>query len=78
MLYGVSLAAGIVCTVLATLVLCAIIGWWNTGGCYRVVSKEEREQHKLEAERQAAELQKEQEAETVAETRLNLVLFSSS
>lgn len=50
------------------LVLSAIIAWWNTGGCYRVVSKEEREQHRLEVERQTAEGQKEQEAENVRKT----------
>lgn len=58
-LYGASLAAGIVCSVLGLLVLSAIIAWWNTGGCYRVVSKEARQQREIEvAEREAAEREK--------------------
>lgn len=65
-LYGASLAAGIVCTVLALLALTAIIAWWNTGGCYRVVSKEARQQREIEvAERAAAE--KEEPIEAVQE-----------
>eukprot|EP00438_Fugacium_kawagutii_P016979 Skav202415 [mRNA] locus=scaffold1370:126853:139208:+ [translate_table: standard] len=47
-LYGVSLAAGVVCTVLAVLVLTAIIAWWNTGGCYRAPGLRPRSRHSNE------------------------------
>ncbi|CAE7201453.1 Slc34a2 [Symbiodinium natans] len=48
LLFGASLAAGITTLVAAIAGLAAFLVWWNTGGCYRVVSRAEREARELE------------------------------
>jgi len=53
LLFGVSLAAGITALAAAVVSLTALLIWWNMGGCYRVVSRAEREVR--EAELRAAQ-----------------------
>jgi len=48
LLCGASLSAGIVVLLLTLAALGAFITWWNKGGCYRVISKDQRESHELE------------------------------
>ncbi|OLP77598.1 hypothetical protein AK812_SmicGene42329 [Symbiodinium microadriaticum] len=48
LLYGASIAGGIVVTLLALGVVAGFIAWWWMGGCYKVVSKEQREERAAE------------------------------
>merc|ERR1711988_1789143 len=48
LLFGASLSAGIAVLLLTLAALGAFLTWWNRGGCYRVLSKEQRESHELE------------------------------
>ena len=63
LLYGASIAGGIVVTLLALGVVAGFIAWWWMGGCYKVVSKEQREERAAEM---AAEMG-EKPAEAAAE-----------
>ncbi|CAE7372001.1 Slc34a2 [Symbiodinium sp. CCMP2592] len=63
LLYGASIAGGIVVTLLAIGVVAGFIAWWWMGGCYKVVSKEQREERAAEM---AAEMG-EKPAEAAAE-----------
>ncbi|OLP93155.1 Sodium-dependent phosphate transport protein 2A [Symbiodinium microadriaticum] len=65
LLYGASIAGGIVVTLLALGVVAGFIAWWWMGGCYKVVSKEQREERAAEM---AAEMG-EKPAEAAAEVR---------
>ncbi|CAJ1396410.1 unnamed protein product [Effrenium voratum] len=44
LLFNVSIAAGAVVAVLAALLVVAFLVWWNRGGCYKVVSQEQRQE----------------------------------
>jgi len=48
LLFGASLAAGITALAVAVVSLTALLIWWNMGGCYRVVSRAERELREAE------------------------------
>ncbi|CAK9067758.1 unnamed protein product [Durusdinium trenchii] len=51
LLYGASVAGGIVLTLLALSGVAGFVFWWvRLGGCYKVVSQEEREARKAEME----------------------------
>lgn len=51
LLYGASVAAGVVVTILALGAVGTFIFWWvRLGGCYKVVSQEERDARKAEIE----------------------------
>ena len=63
LLYGASIAGGIVVTLLALGVVAGFIAWWWMGGCYRVVSKEQREERAAEI---AAEMGEKPPAEAEA------------
>ncbi|CAE7293239.1 SLC34A1 [Symbiodinium sp. CCMP2592] len=61
LLYGASIAGGVVVTLLALGVVAGLIAWWWKDGCYRVVSKEQREERAAEI---AAEMGEKPQAET--------------
>ena len=61
LLYGASIAGGIVVTLLALGVVAGFIAWWWKDGCYRVVSKQQREERAAEI---AAEMGEKPQAET--------------
>ena len=51
LLYGASVAAGVIVTILALGAVGGVIFWWvRLGGCYKVVSQEERDARKAEIE----------------------------
>eukprot|EP00438_Fugacium_kawagutii_P014775 Skav228764 [mRNA] locus=scaffold589:400335:406163:+ [translate_table: standard] len=51
LIYGASVAGGVVVTLLALAVGGGVVYWWNfMGGCYKVVSQEERDARKAEME----------------------------
>eukprot|EP00439_Symbiodinium_sp_Y106_P041984 s2177_g5.t1 len=63
LLYGASIAGGVVVTLLALGVVAGFIAWWWKDGCYRVVSKEQREERAAEI---AAEMGEKPQAEPAA------------
>ncbi|CAE7231465.1 Slc34a2 [Symbiodinium natans] len=67
LLYGSSVAGGVVLTILAVAVVAAFIYWWNfMGGCYKVVSKEERDARQAEIEAEMGDAPKEEPAAEAA------------
>ena len=67
LLYGSSVAGGVVLTILAVAVVAAFIYWWNfMGGCYKVVSKEERDARQAEIETEMGDAPKEEPAAEAA------------
>ncbi|CAE7187066.1 SLC34A2 [Symbiodinium pilosum] len=48
LLYGASVAGGVIVTLLALGALGGFIAWWWRGGCYKVVSKELRDERAAE------------------------------
>ena len=70
LLYGASVAAGVVVTILALGAVGTFIFWWvRLGSCYKVVSQEERDARKAEIEEEMGVAgEKEAEAETAEST----------
>ncbi|CAE7260971.1 unnamed protein product, partial [Symbiodinium microadriaticum] len=66
LLYGASIAGGIVVTLLALGVVAGFIAWWWMGGCYKVVSKEQREERAAEMAAEMGEKPAEAAAEASA------------
>mmetsp|Transcript_62796 Transcript_62796/g.140114 ORF Transcript_62796/g.140114 Transcript_62796/m.140114 type:complete len:557 (+) Transcript_62796:70-1740(+) len=48
LLYGASIAGGVVVTLLAIAAVAGFVAWWWMGGCYKVVSKEQRAEREAE------------------------------
>eukprot|EP00438_Fugacium_kawagutii_P023389 Skav211948 [mRNA] locus=scaffold4266:17800:19443:+ [translate_table: standard] len=73
LLYDASVIAGILVTLLALKGVAILVFWWvRLGGCYKVVSKEEREARRaeMEAEMGAAESKKESQVEPQVESQV--------
>ena len=69
LLYTASVAGGVVVTILVLAGVGALVYWWmKMGGCYKVVSQEEREARKAEMEAEMAGEKELPVAETPAET----------
>ncbi|CAE7352088.1 SLC34A1 [Symbiodinium sp. CCMP2592] len=70
LLYGASIAGGIVVTLLALGAVAGFIAWWWMGGCYKapegVVSKELREERAAEIAAEMGEAEKPQETRQLA------------
>ena len=77
-LYELSVAAGIVVTILALGAVAGFVFWWvRLGGCYQVVSQEEREARKAEIDAEMG-ISDEKEAEAEPSAAAEVVVWSFS
>ena len=68
MLYSASVAGGVVVTILALGAVAGLVFWWvKMGGCYKVVSQEQREARRAEMEEEMGEKPREEAPTEAAE-----------